>query len=175
MSTEYFSHLETPLGWVQIRAAEAAITAVRFVPEPLHGTRENAWSRLGAEQLEAYFQGRRRSFDLPLAPQGTAFQREAWEALRRIPYGETRSYGEQAQSIDRPRAVRAVGAANGANPISIVVPCHRVIGRDGSLTGYGGGVERKAWLLAFEQGASPESLLKGSLNLCSEASKTLET
>ncbi len=102
-------------------------------------------------QLEEYFAGERRAFDLPLAPHGTAFQRSVWAALRTIPYGETRSYAAQASAIGRPSATRAVGAANGRNPIALIVPCHRVIGADGSLTGYGGGIERKRWLLAHER------------------------
>jgi methylated-DNA-[protein]-cysteine S-methyltransferase len=101
-------------------------------------------------QLAAYFAGTRRDFDLPLAPAGTPFQLEVWTALRAIPYGATTSYGELARSIGKPRAVRAVGAANGANPIAIVVPCHRVIGANGTLTGYGGGLPRKQLLLGLE-------------------------
>jgi methylated-DNA-[protein]-cysteine S-methyltransferase len=102
-------------------------------------------------QLREYFAGTRTEFDVPLAPRGTPFQREVWLALRRIPYGETWSYARQAAAIGRPSAARAVGAANGRNPIGIVVPCHRVIGADGSLTGYGGGIDRKRWLLLHEQ------------------------
>ncbi len=105
-------------------------------------------------QLREYFAGSRTQFDLPLAPAGTAFQLDAWTALRAIPYGETRSYTEQAAALGRPRAVRAVGSANGRNPIAIVVPCHRVVGSRGGLTGYGGGVDRKRWLLAHEQDAA---------------------
>jgi methylated-DNA-[protein]-cysteine S-methyltransferase len=103
-----------------------------------------------ARQLEEYFTGRRRVFDLPVRLEGTEFQRRAWRMLMEIPYGETRSYGEQAKRIGNPNASRAVGLANGRNPIPIVVPCHRVIGADGSLTGFGGGIERKRWLLAHE-------------------------
>jgi methylated-DNA-[protein]-cysteine S-methyltransferase len=102
------------------------------------------------DQLDEYFAGRRRRFDLRLAPAGTGFRLAVWRQLTRIPYGRTTSYGELAAAIGRPRAVRAVGAANGANPISIIVPCHRVIGRDGSLTGYGGGLAAKRALLALE-------------------------
>jgi methylated-DNA-[protein]-cysteine S-methyltransferase len=105
-------------------------------------------------QLDAYFAGERRAFDLPLRPIGTDFQREVWTMLTRIPYGETWSYGDMARRIGKPDAVRAVGAANGRNPISIVVPCHRVIGSDGSLTGFGGGLPTKQFLLALE-GALP--------------------
>jgi methylated-DNA-[protein]-cysteine S-methyltransferase len=103
-----------------------------------------------ARQLAEYFAGRRRTFDLELALAGTPFQRRAWAALRRIPFGETRSYQQQAAAIGNPRAMRAVGAANGRNPVPIVVPCHRVIGKDGSLVGFGGGLACKQWLLAHE-------------------------
>ena len=108
-------------------------------------------------QFDAYFRGERTEFDLPLAPRGTAFQRDVWTALCDIPYGETISYSELAQRIGRPRAVRAVGLANGANPLSIIVPCHRVIGANGSLTGYGGGLNAKRWLLDLEQRRSPST------------------
>jgi methylated-DNA-[protein]-cysteine S-methyltransferase len=103
-----------------------------------------------ARQLGEYFAGVRREFDLPLRLEGTEFQRCAWRGLTQIPYGETVSYGEQAKRLGNPNASRAVGLANGRNPIPIVVPCHRVIGADGSLTGFGGGIERKRWLLAHE-------------------------
>lgn len=101
-------------------------------------------------QLDEYFAGRRRTFELELAPSGTPFQRRAWQALQRIPFGETRSYQQQAIAIGNANATRAVGAANGRNPIAIVVPCHRVIGKDRSLVGFGGGLEAKRWLLAHE-------------------------
>ena len=103
-----------------------------------------------AGQLDEYFAGTRTAFDLPLDLQGTPFQLAAWQALAAIPYGETRTYGEQADTIGRPSAVRAIGAANGRNPVSIVLPCHRVIGSNGSLVGFGGGLEVKAALLEFE-------------------------
>jgi methylated-DNA-[protein]-cysteine S-methyltransferase len=103
-------------------------------------------------QLEEYFAGERRTFDLSLAPGGTPFQAQVWTELCRIPYGETISYLQLAQRIDNPRAVRAVGLANGSNPIAIVIPCHRVIGANGSLTGYGGGLPTKRWLLGLESG-----------------------
>ncbi|MEX5709017.1 methylated-DNA--[protein]-cysteine S-methyltransferase [Parafrankia sp. FMc6] len=112
-----------------------------------------------AGQLAEYFAGRRTSFDLPLNPTGTDFQRKVWKALCDIPYAETISYGELARRLSQPGASRAVGLANGRNPISIIVPCHRVIGANGSLTGYGGGLERKRHLLAFEQQAAGLSLL----------------
>jgi methylated-DNA-[protein]-cysteine S-methyltransferase len=108
-------------------------------------------------ELDAYFLGRLRAFSVPVAPRGTAFQRKVWAALQAIPYGSTRSYREQAEAIGAPKAVRAVGLANGRNPISIIIPCHRVIGADGGLTGYGGGIARKKFLLELERG---ERLLK---------------
>jgi methylated-DNA-[protein]-cysteine S-methyltransferase len=103
-------------------------------------------------QLEEYFAGERASFDLPLAAEGSEFERRVWSALEEIPYGETQSYGQVAERIGAPGAARGVGLANGRNPISIVVPCHRVIGANGTLTGYGGGLERKRFLLELEQG-----------------------
>jgi methylated-DNA-[protein]-cysteine S-methyltransferase len=102
-------------------------------------------------QLDEYFAGSRRNFDLPLDLHGTEFQVAAWNALAEIPYGHTASYGQQAASIGRPRAVRAIGGANGRNPVAIVLPCHRIVGADGSLTGFGGGIEVKKWLLDHEQ------------------------
>jgi methylated-DNA-[protein]-cysteine S-methyltransferase len=106
-------------------------------------------------QLLEYLAGRRRRFSLPTRARGTAFQREAWQALTDIPYGRTRSYGQQAAAIDKPAAVRAVGRANGVNPLAIVVPCHRVIGGDGGMTGFGGGIAVKRWLLELERRKQP--------------------
>ena len=117
------------------------------------------------EQLGAYFDGTLTAFDLPLALHGTPFQRIVWDALREIPYGETISYGELAERISRPSAVRAVGLANGRNPVSIVVPCHRVVGSTGSLTGYGGGIERKRHLLALETATAGVALGHASATL----------
>lgn len=125
--------------------------------EALHGKPVQAGpsfelaSRLEA-QLRAYFVGKLRDFDLPLDFVGTEFQQQVWRGLLQIPYGQTRSYGEQARLLGRPTATRAVAAANGSNKIAIIVPCHRVIGSDGSLTGYGGGLDRKRWLLGLERG-----------------------
>jgi methylated-DNA-[protein]-cysteine S-methyltransferase len=127
-----------------------------------HDHVEGGWVRDDAalefvrSQLNEYFVGTRTAFDLPIRLHGTAFQVEVWEQLREIPYGETISYGELAKRVDRPEAARAVGAANGQNPVAIVVPCHRVIGADGSLTGFGGGLPWKRWLLAREQ---PQGML----------------
>lgn len=113
--------------------------------------RDDDCYRNAREQLEAYFAGDLTTFDLPLNPTGTDFQKQVWKALLQIPFGETVSYQAIANSINNPKAVRAVGAANGRNPIGIIVPCHRVIGANGSLTGYAGGLERKQWLLEHEQ------------------------
>jgi O-6-methylguanine DNA methyltransferase len=112
-----------------------------------------------AEQLAAYFAGDRTGFDVELAMSGTQFQQRVWGALREIPYGETVSYGELADRLGQPGASRAVGLANGKNPIGIIVPCHRVIGANGSLTGYGGGLDRKRWLLGFERGSRQPTLV----------------
>jgi methylated-DNA-[protein]-cysteine S-methyltransferase len=108
-----------------------------------------------ARQLDAYFAGQLQAFDLPLDLAGTPFQQRVWAELQRIPFGETATYGELAAALGKPSASRAVGLANGRNPVSIVVPCHRVIGSDGSLTGYGGGIDRKRFLLALERGGAP--------------------
>ena len=120
-------------------------------PEKLDRTRDDALFRSAREQLQAYFGGELRDFDLLLRPTGTDFQQRVWSALTEIPYGVTESYGELAARLGQPTASRAVGAANGRNPISIIVPCHRVIGKSGSLTGYGGGMARKRWLLSHEE------------------------
>lgn len=116
------------------------------------GIRDDSVQPALREQLAGYFAGQLRDFDLPLAPRGTGFQTEVWAALRDVPYGTTCTYGDLAAAIGRPTAVRAVGAANGRNPICLVVPCHRVVGASGALTGYAGGVERKQRLLDLERG-----------------------
>lgn len=157
------ARLDSPVGPLSVAASAAGLTHVLF------GARAEARGDGSAEaarhleaacaQLEAYFAGLRRTFELTLAPAGTSFQRAVWRALEDIPFGQTITYAELARRIGRPQAVRAVGAANGKNPISIVVPCHRVIGADGTLTGYGGGLEVKARLLAHEgrrQGSQAE-------------------
>jgi methylated-DNA-[protein]-cysteine S-methyltransferase len=144
--------LATPLGSLQLIARDGLLERIAFPGthvERLPAQDAPVLSRTVA-QLGEYFAGRRRVFDLPLAAAGTAFQETVWAALAAIPFGETRSYGDLARDLGRPRAVRAVGAANGRNPLPIVVPCHRVIGADGSLTGYAGGMARKRWLLELE-------------------------
>lgn len=135
--------------WV-IREEEGAITAIE-VTQDAPCLPETTLLQDAASQLEAYFRGTLQVFSLPIRLKGTDFRMCCWEALRTIPYGETISYGEQARRIGKPKAVRAVGGANHHNPICIVIPCHRVIGADGTLIGYGGGVDIKQWLLAHEQ------------------------
>src|SRR5262249_26810960 len=142
--------LDTPVGRLRLVSEDGALRYIFLDGDPVGDEREDAVLKRTARQLGEYFAGRRTQFDLPLAPQGSPFQRAVWDALARIPYGATCSYADIARAIDRPAAVRAVGAANGANPIPIVLPCHRVIGSDGKLVGYGGGLPRKRWLLAHE-------------------------
>jgi methylated-DNA-[protein]-cysteine S-methyltransferase len=160
MSMRY-AWMEAPVGPVLLARDDEGVRVIAFDEgkrtrrkprEPLAGWREDrpALAR-ELEELEAYFAGTLTRFEMRLAPVGTAFQRAVWEGLVAIPYGETWSYRQLAGHIGRPNAVRAVGAANGANPIAIVIPCHRVIGADGSLTGYGGGLENKERLLVHER------------------------
>jgi len=138
---------ESPVGPLTIRVNDdGALEEIRFGVWPGHKP-----STLVIDQLNEYFAGKRREFDLPLAPRGTEFQLACWNELQRIAYGRTISYSELARRIAKPNAVRAVGAANGANPIPIIIPCHRVIGANGTLTGYGGGLHIKRALLALEQ------------------------
>ena len=143
--------IDSPIGPLTLVERDGALARLAF---GAHGESSPPTPLLirAAEQLHEYFAGERRSFDVPLAPAGTEFQLACWRALAEIPYGETRSYGEQARRIGRPDRARAVGAANGANPIAIILPCHRVIGADGSLVGFGGGLETKRRLLDLEAG-----------------------
>lgn len=159
MSTTYFTQIESPLGPLLLAADDAGLRRIEFAkgkrtgparPDP--AWREDSTSlQEPIRQLRAYFSGELEAFDLPLAPQGTSFQLEVWRRLCDIPFGETISYGELARRIGNPKASRAVGLANGANPIPIVIPCHRVIGSNGKLTGYGGGLPIKEKLLALER------------------------
>jgi methylated-DNA-[protein]-cysteine S-methyltransferase len=147
----------SPLGVLRLVATAEGLSGI-FFPDhrgaaiaPAHMASEHPVLGLAVEQLAEYFAGHRDRFTIPLAPRGTPFQHRVWRALATIPYGETRSYGQIARQIGSPPAVRAVGAANGKNPLSIVVPCHRVIGADGKLTGFGGGLDAKRWLLDHER------------------------
>jgi methylated-DNA-[protein]-cysteine S-methyltransferase len=152
----YFSRIETPLGaMLAVVNEDGALVRLEFVDRGVpteEAAEDPKRCRRVAAQLSDYFAGKRRRFDLPLAPEGTSFQRAVWQALTEIPFGERVSYSAIARRVGRPDAVRAVGAANGANPIAIVIPCHRVVGADGSLTGYGGGLPLKRWLLDHEAG-----------------------
>jgi methylated-DNA-[protein]-cysteine S-methyltransferase len=151
--------LDSPIGELTLVSDGEALTglymdAQRHRPElPAANCSDDAVLVAARRQLGEYFAGQRREFDLPLRLAGTPFQREVWDALRDIPYGETAGYGELAQRLGRPGTARAVGMANGRNPIAIVVPCHRVIGSAGALTGYGGGLDRKRYLLELERAA----------------------
>jgi len=152
-----FSYFESPIGRLLLTSDGTTLTGLYMEPsrkaQSTDGWIEDvsvAPLSAAVRQLTEYFEGTRREFDLPLRLQGTAFQQRVWRELTEIPYGQTWSYGQLALRIDKPSASRAVGLANGRNPISILVPCHRVIGADGSLTGYGGGIERKRWLLVHE-------------------------
>jgi methylated-DNA-[protein]-cysteine S-methyltransferase len=156
------TRIDSPVGPLLLAADDAGLRLVEF-ESPRHPARIGSDWREGSNaviaeaqrQLGEYFAGERRTFDLPLSPQGTDFQREVWWSLAEIPYGETISYAQLATRVGKPTATRAVGAANGRNPLPIVLPCHRVIGADGSLTGFGGGLPTKRYLLALEGVLSP--------------------
>lgn len=156
-----YTTLESPIGPLLLAADDAGLRHILFQAGPRSQGPDPAWRRVdslpleAADQLDAYFAGNLREFDLPLAPEGTTFQLEVWAALEEIPYGQTTTYAGIANQIGRPTSTRAVGAANGQNPLPIVVPCHRVIGSDGSLTGFGGGLPIKQALLALERGENP--------------------
>jgi len=157
--TVRFTTMPSPIDDLMVVAEGDDLTGLYMLPHPQPGpdwirVDDDAVLQAARQQLDAYFAGDRTDFDLPLAPSGTAFQMQVWAALRQIPYGQTISYGELARRIGNPQASRAVGLANGRNPIAVIVPCHRVIGANGSLTGYGGGLERKQVLLSLEQGVT---------------------
>jgi len=157
-SQTFFTTLNSPVGALFLTSNGDAITGLfmekhKGGPKPIGDwRRDDDLFREAADQLRAYFAGELTEFDLHLATGGAQFQQRVWAELLKIPYGSTTSYGELAQRIGNPKASRAVGAANGSNPISIIIPCHRVIGSNGNLTGYGGGIERKKFLLEFEAG-----------------------
>lgn len=155
---EYYDYYDSPFGQMLMTASDAALTGLHFVGEKYYPPIAPEWRPQAdatllvraRKQLDEYFAGARTAFDLVVEPAGTPFQRKVWRALQTIPYGVTTNYGAMAQRIGQPTASRAVGAANGRNPISIVIPCHRVIGASGDLTGYAGGMDRKAALLRLE-------------------------
>ena len=154
----YATFMDSPIGKLQLAEEDGKLTHLLFA---WHNTladlglqaeeKETPPLKKAKKQLNEYFEGKRKVFDLPLAPAGTPFQQKCWEGLRTIPYGETRTYKDIATYAGNPKAVRAAGGANHNNPISIIVPCHRVVGSTGSLTGFGGGLEAKAFLLNLEQ------------------------
>ena len=146
----FYQYLNSPIGFIKITANNEAINEVIFVENEKEDN-PNALTQEVTNQLMEYFEGKRKVFNLPISPIGTSFQQAVWEALCSIPYGETRSYGEIAKMIGNPKASRAVGMANNRNPISIIIPCHRVIGASGKLVGYGGGINKKIYLLDLEK------------------------
>jgi methylated-DNA-[protein]-cysteine S-methyltransferase len=158
MGRIYYAEMESPVGQLRLVAEEMGLRTVWFLRGRKKEEPEAEWKEDAAffidvrRQLREYFSGTLKEFDIPLLMDGTEFQKRVWKMLQTIPYGETISYGELAKKIGDPKAVRAVGAANGQNPIPIIVPCHRVIGSDGSLTGFGGGIENKRKLLELEKG-----------------------
>jgi methylated-DNA-[protein]-cysteine S-methyltransferase len=163
MDQHYTTTMDSRVGVLTLVATDKGLRAVKWpeeregrlpLPDELTPSGDHPVLEATKAQLEEYFDGRRAEFDLPLDLRGTEFQRQAWTALASIPFGETVSYGTQAERIGRPKAVRAIGAANGRNPVSIVLPCHRVVGANGDLTGFAGGIETKRELLAFEKDAS---------------------
>ena len=150
MSNVYYDYFKSPIGWIEIGGSDDAINCINFVEKPRKHYETHRTVQQAITQIKEYFTKQRRQFDLPLQLQGTAFQKQTWQQLLTVPYGQTASYKDIAVAIKRPQAVRAVGAANGKNPISIVVPCHRIIGSNGALVGYGSGLWRKTWLLEHE-------------------------
>lgn len=148
---------DSPIGPLTLASNGEAIRQLEFengrYPQAAHPRGADKLLDQAQRELDAYFAGKLKNFTVPVAPNGTSFQRKAWAALQKIPYGATRTYGQQAAALGNPAASRAVGAANGRNPIAVIIPCHRVIGAGGSLTGFGGGLERKKFLLDLEQGA----------------------
>jgi methylated-DNA-[protein]-cysteine S-methyltransferase len=158
MAKIYYHWFNSPIGEILLTANDRALTHLALKDQKYFPQQTSEWQaksdlaviQQAIAQLDEYFQHQRQTFDLPLEPQGTDFQRQVWQQLCQIPFGQTWSYGELAQAIGQPNASRAVGAANGRNPISIIVPCHRVIASNGKLTGYAGGVDRKQWLLKHE-------------------------
>lgn len=161
MDTVYFAEWKSPLGTLTLESDGEALTRIRLpeedyeIDETVERVRKPSLFKNAATQLKEYFAGARPAFDLPLNPAGTEFQKRVWNELAKIPHGETISYTELAERVGRPGSHRAVGAANGRNPLPIVIPCHRVIGKDGKLTGYAGGLEAKQKLLELEGALEP--------------------
>ncbi len=146
----YADHFNSPLGLVEVTASDQGVLSVQFESQAQHPKHSNGLTNDCIHQLQAYFDGELKNFTVALEQNGTAFQRQVWHALTEVPYGQTASYLDVAERINNPKAIRAVGSANGRNPIAIIVPCHRIIGSNGTLTGYAGGLDKKAWLLEHE-------------------------
>ena len=156
----YKAYYKSPLGPIEVSGTPHSILSVEFVEEMLSEDTDLPFClKTCLKQIDEYFSGKRKEFLLKLDPQGTNFQRLIWRQLEKIPYGAVISYGEIASIIGKPKACRAVGSANGRNPIAIIIPCHRVVGSDGSLTGYGGGLWRKEWLIKHEKGYQPNNII----------------
>ena len=156
----YKTYYKSPIGPIEISGMQDSILSVDFVEDMLPGDTDLPFClKTCRKQIDEYFNGNRKEFLLKLDPQGTKFQRMVWQQLEKIPYGAVVSYSEIASIIGKPKAFRAVGSANGRNPIAIIIPCHRVVGSDGSLTGYGGGLWRKEWLLKHEKGYQPNNII----------------
>lgn len=153
------AYLETPLGWALIEGDEQGLASVSILDEaPQHTGIVPELLEDAVYQLQEYFEGKRHNFDLKLNPEGTPFQQKVWEMLATLPYGKTISYLDLSRKLGDPNAIRAVASANGKNPLWVIIPCHRVVGSDGSLTGYAGGLHRKKWLLDHEQGSYQQLL-----------------
>ena len=144
------TYLESPVGLLEIQCTEQGVRSVNFVEKRSFEIEENAYTQLALTQLTEYFAGKRKVFDMPFDLEGTPFQQRVWRELLTVPFGKTRSYMDISRALGDTKAIRAVGTANGSNKIAIIIPCHRIIGSDGSLTGYAGGLHRKKWLLDFE-------------------------
>lgn len=161
----YTDYMESPLGLIEFKASDNGITQLIFCGEQRGEVKTSDITDCCKQQLIEYFAGQRTDFDVKLDAQGTDFQKEVWQCLSNITFGQTKTYQDIAKVVNRPKGSQAVGGANGRNPISIIVPCHRVIGKNGSLTGYAGGLERKLWLLAHEGVAIKPSKNNESLDI----------
>ena len=164
-SESYIDYFNSPLGLIECKATDKGLAHVIFCGEQTSEIKPNHITEVCKQQLEQYFNGELSQFNVPLDPKGTEFQKSVWQCLSTIPFGETASYLDIAKMVNKPKGSQAVGGANGRNPISIIVPCHRVVGSNGSLTGYAGGIERKLWLLNHEGIELKPSKENAALNL----------
>ena len=160
MSEIHTAYYKSPIGTIEVKGNSKEIHSIYFIKEDFSTTLEVTSGEIKKciQQLDEYFLGKRKEFELSLSPSGTEFQGKVWTELLKVPFGKTRSYLEQSKKLGDVKAIRAVASANGKNPISIIIPCHRIVGSDGSLTGYAGGVWRKKWLLEHENGNKQQSL-----------------